>query len=61
MVRPHLSVHRALAAEPLAVLALWQNHHVAPRGLHAGLSPFQRPGFGLSPTRRVTVQRVTWM
>lgn len=45
IVRPHLSVHRTLSAEMLALLALWHNHRVAPRGLHAGLSPLQRSGF----------------
>ena len=42
IVCPHLAVHRALSAEMLALLAVWHNHRVAPRGLHEGLSPFQR-------------------
>jgi hypothetical protein len=29
----------------LAVLAVWHNHRVAPRGLHQGQSPLQRSGF----------------
>ena len=45
IVRPHLSVHRTLSAEMLALLALWHNHRVAPRGRHAGLSPLARSGF----------------
>jgi hypothetical protein len=39
IVRPHLAVHRTLSAGMLALLAVWHNHHVAPRGLHEGLSP----------------------
>jgi hypothetical protein len=42
IVRPHLAVHRTLSAGLLALLALWHNHHVAPRGVHEGLSPLQR-------------------
>ncbi len=42
IVRPHLAVHRTLSAGMLALLAVWHNHHVAPRGLHEGLSPLQR-------------------
>jgi hypothetical protein len=30
MGRPHLSVHRTLSTEMLALLAVWQNHRVAP-------------------------------
>ena len=44
IVRPHLAVHRTLSAGFLALLALWHNHRIAPRGLHAGLSPLQRTG-----------------
>jgi hypothetical protein len=44
IVRPHLAVHRSLSAGMLALLALWHNHRVAPRGLHMGLSPLQRSG-----------------
>ncbi len=29
----------------LALLAVWRNHRVAPRGLHQGQSPLQRSGF----------------
>jgi len=44
IVRPHLAVHRALSAGMLALLAVWHNHRVAPRGLHEGQSPLQRSG-----------------
>src|SRR5947209_19682252 len=44
IVRPHLAVHRSLSAGMLALLAVWHNHRVAPRGLHEGLSPLQRSG-----------------
>lgn len=44
IVRPHLAVHRTLSAGMLALLAVKQNHQVAPRGLHEGLSPLQRTG-----------------
>lgn len=42
IVRPHLAVHRKLSAGMLALLAVKQNYQIAPRGLHAGLSPLQR-------------------
>jgi hypothetical protein len=44
IVRPHLAVHRMLSAGMLALLALWHNYRIAPRGLHEGLSPLQRTG-----------------
>ena len=44
IVRPHLAVHRSLSAGLLAVLAVWHNYRVAPRGVHEGLSPLQRSG-----------------
>ena len=44
IVRPHLAVHRSLSAGMLALLAVWHNHRVAPRGEHEGLSPLQRSG-----------------
>jgi len=44
ILRPHLAVHRGLSAHMLAVLAVRHNYHVAPRGIHAGLSPMQRSG-----------------
>jgi transposase len=48
IVRPHLAVHRKLSAGMLALLAVWHNHQVAPRGVHEGFSPLQRTG-GLQP------------
>lgn len=42
ILRPHLAVHRTLSAGMLALLAVWHNHRIAPRGLHADLSPLQR-------------------
>jgi hypothetical protein len=44
IVRPHLAVHRSLSAGLLALLAVWHNHRVAPRGVHEGLSPMLRSG-----------------
>jgi transposase-like protein len=44
IVRPHLAVHRSLSAGLLALLAVWHNHRVAPRGAHEGLSPMLRSG-----------------
>ncbi|GAC1307248.1 MAG: hypothetical protein NVSMB27_45350 [Ktedonobacteraceae bacterium] len=44
IVRPHLAVHRSLSAGLLALLAVWHNYRVAPRGLHEGFSPLQRSG-----------------
>jgi hypothetical protein len=44
IVRPHLAVHRSLSAGLLALLAVWHNHRLAPRGVHEGLSPLQRSG-----------------
>lgn len=42
ILRPHVAVHRTLSAGMLALLAVWHHHRIAPRGLHEGLSPFQR-------------------
>ncbi len=50
LVRPHLAVHRTLSAGLLALLAVWRNHQIAPRGLHEGLSPLQRTGSTSSDT-----------
>jgi hypothetical protein len=44
ILRPHLAVHRSLSAGMLALLAVWHNHRMAPRGVHEGLSPLQRSG-----------------
>jgi hypothetical protein len=48
ILRPYLSVHRSLSAPMLALLALWHNHRVAPRGLHKGQSPLQRSGLKIA-------------
>lgn len=47
LVRPHLAVHRSLSANVLALLAVWHNHRIAPRGLHVQQSPLQRSQPGL--------------
>jgi hypothetical protein len=44
VLRPYLAVHRSLSSGMLALLAVWHNHRVAPRGLHQGQSPLQRSG-----------------
>ena len=44
VLRPHLAVHRRLSPGLLAVLAVWHNHRVYPRGLHQGQSPLQVSG-----------------
>jgi hypothetical protein len=50
IVRPHLAVHRTLSAGLLAVLAVWHNHRVFARGVHAGVSPLQLSGMPAAPT-----------
>ncbi len=50
ILRPHLAVHRSLCADLLAILAVWHNHRVAPRGLHKGQSPLMRTGLTKKPT-----------
>jgi hypothetical protein len=54
ILRPHLAVHRGLTASMLALLAVRHNYHVAPRGLHAGLSPLQRSGIEQQTTDWLT-------
>lgn len=44
ILRPYLAVHRTLSTGMLALLAVWHNHRVAPRGLHQGQSPLMRSG-----------------
>lgn len=44
VLRPFLAVHRRLSTGMLALLALWHNHQLAPRGLHQGQSPLMRSG-----------------
>jgi hypothetical protein len=48
-LRPHLAVQRTLSPGLLALLAVYDNHHVATRGLHAGQSPLQRSGLPDAP------------
>lgn len=50
LVRPHLAVHRTLSPGLLALLAVYYNHQVASRGVHAGQSPLQRSGLDAAPT-----------
>jgi transposase-like protein len=49
ILRPHLAVHRCLTASMLALLAVWHNHRIAPRGSHVGQSPLQRSGLQEQP------------
>jgi hypothetical protein len=44
VLRPHLAVHRTLSTGMLALLAVWHNHRLAPRGLHRDTSPLSRSG-----------------
>jgi hypothetical protein len=55
LLRAHVAVHRGLTPEVLAVLAVWHNHRVVPRGTHAGRSPLQRSGLVDVPTDWLTV------
>lgn len=50
ILRPFIAVHRCLSADLLAILAVWHNHRVAPRGLHQGQSPLMRAGLAKAPT-----------
>jgi hypothetical protein len=45
LLRPYLAVHRRLSSGLLAILAVWHNHRLAPRGLYEGQSPLSRSGF----------------
>jgi len=54
VLRPHLAVHRTLPPGMLALLAVWHNHRVSPRGLHQGQSPLQRSGLPDAPTDWLT-------
>jgi hypothetical protein len=44
VLRPHLAVHRTLSPGRLALLVVFHNHRVAPRGLHKDTSPLSRSG-----------------
>ena len=50
LLRPHLAVHRTLSPGLLALLAVWHNHRVFPRGVHAGASPLQLSGLPEAPS-----------
>jgi Transposase, Mutator family len=50
LLRPHLAVHRTLTRGRLALLAVWHNHRVFPRGVHQGQSPLQLSGMRDAPT-----------
>jgi len=50
LLRPHLAVHRTLSPGLLALLAVWHNHRVFARGVHAGHSPLQLSGVPDAPT-----------
>jgi len=51
VLRPHLAVQRTLPPGLLALLTVWHNHQISPRGLHQGQSPLQRSG--LPPPRPI--------
>jgi len=42
--RPHLAVHRTLFTGMLALLTVWHNHRLAPRGVYKDTSPLSRSG-----------------
>jgi transposase-like protein len=50
ILRPHLAVHRTLTRGRLALLAVWHNHRVFPRGVHQGQSPLHLSGMLDAPT-----------
>jgi len=50
VLRPHLAVHRTLPSRLLALLTVWPNHQVSPRGLHHDQSPLRRSGLSAAPT-----------
>jgi hypothetical protein len=50
VLRPHLAVHRTLSPGLLALLAVWHNHRVFPRGAHQGQNPLQVGGLADAPT-----------
>lgn len=55
ILRPHLAVHRTLDQGMLALLAVWHNHRVFPRGRHKGQNPLQLSGIADAPTDWLTV------
>ncbi|HEX5503036.1 MAG TPA: hypothetical protein VFW96_10460 [Thermomicrobiales bacterium] len=54
LLRPHLAVHRTLSSGLLALLAVWHNHRVFPRGDHQGQSPLHLSGLAEAPTDWLT-------
>jgi hypothetical protein len=50
LLRPHLAVHRRLSPGMLALLAVYHNHRVYDRGVHAGVNPLQLSGIADAPT-----------
>jgi len=50
ILRPYLATHRTLTPGLLAVLAVWHNHRVFSRGVHAGSSPLHLSGCPDAPT-----------
>ena len=49
ILRPHLAAQRRLSSGMLALLAVWHNHRVFTRGVHAGQSPLQLSGMRDAP------------
>jgi hypothetical protein len=54
LLRAHVAVHRGLTPGVLALLAVWHNHRVVPRGKHAGTSSLHRSGLSDAPTDWLT-------
>ncbi len=54
LLRPHLAVHRTLSPGLLALLAVWHNHRVFPRGRHRGQNPLMLSGLTTEPTDWLT-------
>jgi hypothetical protein len=50
VLRPPLAGHRTLSPGLLALLAVWHNHRVLPRGVHQGQRPLQVSGIPAPPT-----------
>ena len=50
IMRPHLAVRRTMSTGMLALLAVWQNHRVFPRGVHKGMNPLHLSGMTDAPT-----------
>jgi hypothetical protein len=50
LLRTQVVIHRGLSPALLALTAVWHNHRVVSRGVHAGTSPLQRSGVVDVPT-----------